>query len=321
MKFSIITPMYNSYQLMKRYFWSLENQTYKDFEVIIIDDCSTDDSYQKLVSYVRNSNLYIKILQTPQNTGPGYARNMGMDRAEGEWITFVDNDDWVELNWLESINEIISQNEVDCVIHDYYMIGEGKRKRMHSIINGEEGILPKSKCISYVRNHTFGKFYKLSNCMEKNIRFPSIRRCEDVAFTCLAIEASKAIYYLKKPLYYYFQHKSSLSNNLKLDERDMVQAFNILQEKLESKYPKEIAEKSVMDLLYGGVLMMCKARKSSKDIRSYIEQYENRYSQWYESASILHLGSPKRLFLQLVKYKCIVGLRLLSWIHSKMIGR
>jgi len=319
-KFSVITPIYNSYRLMERYFDSLENQTFKDFEVILIDDCSTDDSYQKLKDYLKSSTLRTKVLQTPYNTGPGYARNIGMDIAEGEWITFVDNDDWVELDWLESINQIISSKEVDCVIYDYCIIGEGEPKSMYSMIKGEEGIIPKLQCIKYISNHTIGKVYKLSNCKKSEIKFPNTRRCEDVAFTCLAVEASTTIYYLKKPLYYYYQRKSSLSNNSKLDEMDMVQAFSVLQKKIEKKYPEEMAEKSIRDLLYGGVLMMCKAGKSNKAIKNYISNYENKYPCWYKAFSLSYLGRPKMVFLQFIRYRCIAGLRMLSWIHSKMVG-
>ena len=305
---------------MERYFDTLEHQTYKDFEVILIDDCSTDGSYMKINQRIQKSNLKIKILQTPQNSGPGYARNMGLDVAEGEWITFVDNDDWVELNWLESINNVINSNDVDCIIYDYFIKGKGEPQIMHSMINGEAGIISKSKCLMYITNHAFGKFYKLSNCIESGVRFPPIRRCEDVAFTCLAIDASHSIYYLKKPLYYYFQRKSSLSNNSNLDEQDMVQAFMVLQEKLGRKYPQEIEEKSVRDLLYGGLLMMCKAGKNDTVIRGYIDNYISKYPYWHKAHSISYLGWPKRIFLQLARYRWITGLRILSWVHGKMVG-
>lgn len=320
MKYSIITPVYNSYHLMEHYFKSLEDQTFKEFEIILIDDCSTDDSYNNIHKFSKNSSLKITALQTPQNMGPGYARNMGMDVASGEWITFVDNDDWVELDWLGKVNQVVCNNDVDCIIYDYYMKGDGERKLMHSMITGDEGIVSKSNCMVYITNHTIGKFYKLANCKEKSVRFPHISRCEDVAFTCLAIDASHSIYYLKQPLYYYFQRKTSLSNNTKLDEKDMINAFTVLKEKIEGKYPQEIAEKSVRDLLYGVVLMMCKAGKSRKEIISYIKEYESRYPKWYKATSISYLGRPKRVFLMLVKYRCIGGLRFLSWLHNKMIG-
>ena len=119
-KYSIVTPMYNSFSLMKRYFASLCQQTYKNFEVIIIDDCSSDDSYEELCKYAEVSPLTIRVFKTEKNGGPGIARNIGMDAARGEWITFIDNDDWVDTHLFEKIEDVIRTIEVNSVIYDYY---------------------------------------------------------------------------------------------------------------------------------------------------------------------------------------------------------
>ena len=119
-KYSIITPQFNSFELMDKYFDSLLNQTLKDFEVVIVDDCSTDGSWKKLQEYVRQSPLQITLLQAEKNSGPGNARNMGIEVAKGEWITFVDNDDWVARDLLEKIDAVIKKEKVNCVIYDYY---------------------------------------------------------------------------------------------------------------------------------------------------------------------------------------------------------
>lgn len=105
-KYSIITPQFNSFELMDKYFDSLLNQTVRDFEVVIVDDCSTDGSWKKLQEYVRQSPLQITLLQAEKNSGPGNARNMGIEAAKGEWITFVDNDDWVARDFLEKIDAV-----------------------------------------------------------------------------------------------------------------------------------------------------------------------------------------------------------------------
>ena len=83
MKYSIVTPNYNGFSLMNRFFQSLEDQIYKDFEVIVIDDCSTDNSYEELLDYSQRSPLEIKVFRTDKNSGPGNARNIGMEKARG----------------------------------------------------------------------------------------------------------------------------------------------------------------------------------------------------------------------------------------------
>lgn len=319
-KFSIITPVYNSFNLMENYFKSLEQQKYKNFEVIIIDDCSTDNSYNQLIKYKQNSKLNMKILKTETNSGPGNARNIGIGIAKGEWITFIDNDDWVDTNILEKVEKILVQNQVNCIIYDYYITNGKKKKISHSMYSEKKGLISISDCIISVRNHTIGKFYKLSYCRDKNINFPKLKRCEDVAFVCRAIDACGSVYYMKEAMYYYYQRSASLSNNKKIDEGDMIKAFNILEDTLENKYPNEIKEKSVLDLLYGVLLMMCKAGKSNIEIQEYIKKYEEKYPDWYLCEILHKIGKPKYIFLMCVKYKMINILKILSYIHTKLIN-
>ena len=320
-KYSIVTPMYNSFSLMTRYFVSLTNQTYKNFEVIIVDDCSTDGSYKKLCDYAKISPLTIHILRTSKNGGPGIARNMGMAAAKGEWLTFIDNDDWVDIHLLEKIERVITANAVDSVIYDYY-ITNGKENRLaKSMYYGEGGVVSLSNCMIYVRNHTVGKFYKLSKCRDKGVVFPPLKRCEDVAFVIRAILACGSAYYLDEPLYYYYQRPTSLSNITSLDETDMIKAFGILEQELIDDFPKELTEKSVPDLFYGVLLMMCKAGKSKKDIIEYISEYERKYPNWANTEIIKHLGKPKRLFLKLAKDRNVAAMKTISKAHSLLVGR
>lgn len=318
-RFSIITPQYNSFDLMNRYFDSFENQTFKDFELIIIDDCSTDHSYEKLKDYVGNTILTVKLLQTKKNQGPGNARNVGIESASGDWITFVDNDDWVTADFLEQINKVIDSQETNCVIYDYYMWLDGKIKIARSMYTDHPGKLTVSDCIVATRNHVIGKFYKLSEC--KNVRFPNVKRCEDVAFVTQAIAACGNAFYYNVPLYYYRQRPTSLSNNSKMDHTDMVKAFSILEEKFNKDYPLEIKNKSVTDILYGGLLMMCKSGKKREEILQYLKEYENRYPKWWNCQIINYLGAEKRVFLLCARWRFVLGLKAIAFVHSVMIKK
>ena len=319
-KYSIVTPMYNSFHLMERYFKSLEHQTLKDFEVILVDDCSTDGSYEKACEYAGETSLKLSIYQTEKNGGPGNARNIGMDKACGEWLTFIDNDDWVDTGMMEKVDRVIRNYKVNCVIYDYY-ITDGKEHRVaRSMYSGEKGIISLTKCMASVRNHTIGKFYKLTNCREKEIRFPELRRCEDVAFVCRAIDACGSVYYMKEPMYYYFQRPSSLSNNQSLDETDMIKAFGILEKSLGGKYPEEMKEKSVSDLLYGVLLMMCKSGKEDREINLYIDNYEEKYPEWWNCESMQFLGKAKQAFLLAARARKPFLMKQYANLHGFLIG-
>lgn len=318
-KFSIITPQYNSYELMERYFEAFENQSYKDFELVIVDDCSVDDSYTQLKEYIDKSRLTIKLLHTEKNSGPGNARNIGLENASGEWITFVDNDDWVVVDFLEKINSVIEREKVNCVIYDYFQWLEGKTTVAHSMYINEGGLKTVSDCMVACRNHTIGKFYKRSEC--KDVRFPDVRRCEDVAYVIQGIACCGNAYYLNEPLYYYRQRPTSLSNNSKMDHLDMVKAFSILEDKFLDKYPLEMKNKSVTDILYGALLMMCKSGKKRKEIIRYLNEYEKKYPEWWKCEIINYLGMAKKMFLKCAQLHFVTGLKAIAYIHSMMIKR
>ena len=318
-KYSIITPQFNSFELMDKYFDSLLNQTVRDFEVVIVDDCSTDGSWKKLQEYVRQSPLQITLLQAEKNSGPGNARNMGIEAAKGEWITFVDNDDWVARDLLEKIDAVIKKEKVNCVIYDYYAWLDGNTSISRSMYINKRGKKSVSDCMISVRNHTVGKFYKLSEC--QHVRFPKIRRCEDVAYVCQAIAACGNAYYLNEPLYFYRQRPTSLSNNAKMDHSDMVNAFAILEDKFLKKYPLEMKNKSVTDILYGALLMMCKSGKDNTTILNYIKEYEKKYPEWWKCEIIKYLGKPKIAFLKCAQWHFVPGIKLIAYLHSQMIKK
>lgn len=317
-KYSIITPQFNSFDLMERYFDSLQNQTIKDFEVVIVDDCSTDGSWDKLKEYVKASPLQITLLQADKNSGPGNARNIGIEAAKGEWITFVDNDDWVTSDFLEKVDNVINREMVNCVIYDYNTWLDGKVGIARSMYTNEPGYKTVSDCIIYVRNHTVGKVYRRELC--KDIRYPRLRRCEDVAYVCQAIAACGNAYYLNEPLYYYLQRSTSLSNDKRLDHADMLKAFSVLEEKFLERYPLEMKNKSVTDILYGALLMMCKAGKSNDEILDYIEQYEVKYPEWWKCEIIKHIGIAKRMFLLFVRMHFVYGVKSIASLHSVVIN-
>lgn len=320
-RYSVVTPMYNSFGLMNRYFISLANQTYKNFEVIIVDDCSNDGSYEQACEYAKHSPLTISVYRTDKNAGPGNARNIGMDAAKGEWLTFIDNDDWVDTQLFEKIENILEKHRVGSIIYDYYTSNGKASKIASSMYCGEEGDVTLSNCIKYMRNHAVGKVYNLQSLRVKAIKYPTLRRCEDVGFVARAIVACETAYYLKEPLYYYYQRPTSLSNNASLDESDMIKAFDLIENTLKDKYPEEVKEKSVPDILYGVLLIMCKSGKGTKDIKDYINRYEKKYPKWEECDIIRHMGKAKAIFLSMARKRNIIAMKAIVRIHSAIVEK
>ena len=114
-KVSVIIPVYNVEPYLKECLNSIINQTLKDIEIICIDDCSTDNSYQILEEYSKKDNRII-ILKNEKNTGgPSTARNKGIDLAKGDYLYFIDSDDYIENNFLEEMYNTAKEYNTDIV--------------------------------------------------------------------------------------------------------------------------------------------------------------------------------------------------------------
>ena len=183
-----------------------------------------------------------------------------------------------------------------------------------------EGIIPVSQAVAYTRNHTVCKFYRVDILKKQEIYFPNVRRHEDIAFVGNAISNCENIYYLKEPLYHYVQRENSLSSNNQLDEKTLIEAFNILEKNISQKFSDELAEKSVSDLLYGTCIIMCKAGKSKLEIKKFIDEYEKKYPTWWNTKILSLLGKAKKIFLFAVKKRYIWIMKLIAKLHTILVG-
>ena len=309
--FSIVTPVYNSFELMSRYFASLEEQTSSNFEVIVVDDCSTDDSYASLLKYQSSTTLNIRVEKLLNNSGPGVARNKGLEVAQGDWVTFIDNDDWVSPDFIESLTNIVADKHLGCVVFDYYTKSDKHATVSRSMYYGDEGAIDVKDAIISVRNHTFGKAYRMSSLKDAKICFPPLRTAEDMAFVPQALVACGNIYYLNKPLYYYYQRSNSISNKSRFGVDNTLKAYEYLEQSIGRKYPEELKEKSVVDKLYCGVKTLCNEKYST--------DYNKYNPDWWNAPIIKHIGKAKLVFLYFVKVHFILGARILSTLHRFMI--
>ena len=100
---SIVIPVYNAKDKMAKCLNSLINQSSNNFEVIFIDDCSTDGSYEYLKKFFKNAKMNVKIHQNEKNSGPGVSRNNGIKMSEGKYLMFIDSDDYITNDCIENL--------------------------------------------------------------------------------------------------------------------------------------------------------------------------------------------------------------------------
>lgn len=209
-KVSFIVPVYNAANFLDQCINSILNQSLTEIEVICVNDGSTDDSLNML-EYYADKDERIKVFNT-KNLGAGNARNVGMANAKGEYIAFVDSDDWIEPEMAEKLYDNAKSNDSDVVLFNSI------ERKLNNVIKERkyfnDPIAPDPNNFSFnytfkrklVMNHFFviwSKLYKKSFLEQHNLLFPKFQIFNDVKFHILSVALAKKISYLPEILYNY----------------------------------------------------------------------------------------------------------------------
>lgn len=308
--YSVITPMYNSFDLMGKYLDSLEKQMYKSFEVIVVDDCSSDDSYTKLREYSKTTNLNIKIYKTDKNSGPGIARNIGIDKCSGEWILFVDSDDYVSNNLFFELNNI-KINNVDCFMFDFFRVNKGNCKHCSTLSNLNQGPVEQKDVLINSNSNVCGKVFRQSIVRTMKVKFPSLNRFEDWSFDYQMYLKCSSFYYLKKPLYFYLDNKNSLVNkackNIYVSSFKAFETFDKDIRENDINIAEAVFIREVIYTFFKNDLLF----KKNKDIDMIINDLSKNYPNWKNNQYIKTFSKNQQFILFLGSHKFYFLLKLL----------
>lgn len=212
---SIIVPIHNAGKTIERCINSVLNQKYKDFELLLLDDGSTDTS-GTICDIYAEKDMRIRVLHK-ENSGVSDTRNHGIAMAKGEYLQFVDSDDWIAPEATDFFVRAAAENECDMVIADFYRV-IGERVSQKGNIE-EEGIMERAdyalnmmqKPADFYYGVLWNKLYKRSIIEKYHLKMDSsISWCEDFIFNLEYIRRIRLIYALKIPVYYYVKTKGSL---------------------------------------------------------------------------------------------------------------
>lgn len=214
-KISVIIPIYNREKYIRKCLESILNQTYNNIEVICVDDKSTDSSLSICKEYAQNDNR-VKVVALEKNQGVSNARNTGIINATGEWIAFVDSDDYIDVNMFFDMIKAADETGVDIVLSDLDMFSQGKHQDMKISLEPDniytkdeirKYILPR---FSYEGTDNLGlfafstKLYKKQIITDNRIVFDtSIAYEEDKLFVIEVLANCNSLYYIPKAYYKY----------------------------------------------------------------------------------------------------------------------
>lgn len=320
MQLSIIVPVYNVEKYLKRCLDSLLNQNFDNYEIIIVNDGSTDSCINIINDYEKKYPQIIKAFNK-ENGGIASARNFGLEKSKGEYISFIDSDDYVEKDHYRKMYELAKKENSDLVVTDFeYFWEDEKKDTLYK--KGIENVNPNlNKCMFLSPLFSWNKMYKRDTFIQLECKYPEGLWYEDIPVTLAYVSQAKKISYLPELGFHYTQRSTSIMGTKNSDK--MYDIFTIFekvlnyfkQKDLFNTYYQEIEYLFVEHFLVYGAFRFLRT-DNYKDIMNKAFDFVNGYfPKCKKNRYIYTLGSKNKLFL-ITNNKITMGL----W-HKFLLGR
>lgn len=334
MKLSIIVPVYNMAADGKLEYClnSLVNQTISDYEIIAVDDCSADNSLEILKDFEKRYPEKFKAIHSPVNKRQGGAKNIGLKEAKGDWIGFIDSDDWITPDMYEKMLKKAEETGADLVGCDYHLTWEHSMEIGQVVKNNkpeQTGKLIPEKYRSLILDSgsLVVKIYRRELFFDNDIWFPEHIFYEDNAVSDALMLHATHFEYIEEPMYYYYQHDSSTVHTISRERcEDRMAAGRLIVKEAErfgflEKYRPEICYEFTV-LFYKNTLLSYMAgkgawsfsfvKKMGAEMKQYFPEFEeNPYYQERvaaEEKKLLHMQQQSTLYFMLY-YKLLWAYR------------
>lgn len=263
---SIIIPAYNCERFIERCVYSLLKQSFQDFEIVAINDGSTDDTL-RVLREIDDSHLRV---YTQKNQGPAKTRNRGIDLARGEYLMFVDSDDYVKGEYLQVYYNVAKAEYYDLIMGGYTKIKDGKVNFRRKLSQGSFA--------PYVITAPYAKLYRTDFIRVNHIEFLDTNVSEDVYFNVLAYSKNPKIKIIDNTDYCYCYNSVSISNTTHIGLQKKVDVLGFAQKLLEiNGIDEDIKEYFIIRYLVSHLLTSGRMASS----QSFVSE-EEKYFSWIE---------------------------------------
>ncbi|MCM1372253.1 MAG: glycosyltransferase [Bacteroides sp.] len=317
-KVSIIIPCYNAQDYIVKCLEALTRQTFKDFDVFLVNDCSTDNTESVIKDYQKTSFLDIHYLKNEINSGPAFSRNNAIAHSTADYICFCDSDDWYDADYLESMVAETSKNDADIVFCGFRLVWDSGKYMDRPLEIAEEQLQNSKLVIPRSVDSLCAMMVKRSIIMQ--VPQPNIRNGEDMAIIPLLVANSQKFGKVDKCLYNYLCREGSASSNSSLKVVDsLIASFDHIKKNMPNGYEVEMEFIGIRNLLYGALLNLYKCSNDNKKAKSIIEDFEVAFPLWYNNKYINILPKSKKLFLYLAHHKVLCALKAIGMLHTFII--
>lgn len=331
---SVVVPIYNVEKYLDRCVESIVNQTYKNLEIILVDDGSPDDCPAMCDEWAKKDSR-IKVVHKT-NAGLGMARNTGIDNATGEYIFFIDSDDYIDFDTVKKCVQNATNNHSDVVIFSRYNVYEDAKTTKCSINTSDfvfKGDAIRNHLLPCMFTYEMGfgvsaccKMFKLDVIKNHNLKFVSEREIisEDSFFTLELFSKVTTVTIIPESFYYYYQRSNSLSRSYNPQRQKQNDIF--LQKMVEYATKAELSNKVCVAVkaryhgfTLGTLMQIVKSDLSAKEKSEELKKiYKNELLTQTLTNDVLKLDHPfPRIFWSLLKAKCYFLCTILLFIKAK----
>lgn len=322
-KVSVIVPVYNVEKYLNKCLKSLSCQTFRDFEVIIVNDGTPDKCQIIIDKYVKKyPSIFRSFIKS--NGGLGDARNYGLKRANGEYVLFVDSDDFVHKTMIEKMyNTAISDDSqmVVCGIYDVYENGNRCREYVNNCI-GVTNVF-ENKQILLNRPSAWNKLYSIELFKDEKMKYVSNKWYEDIRLTLKLYLKCERISYIDASLYYYLIREGSIMNNKNVVRNyEILEAFDDILEyfskfNMLSVFYDEIEFLAIEHIFISSqvrVINSSNVKEIRKNIQPLINYFYNHFS--FSNKYINKLCLNRKIILLLLKSKLFLVVKIIFMLKN-----
>lgn len=323
-KLSIVALVYNLEQYLPRCLDALVNQTLQEIEILCVDDGSTDSAPQIIEEYAKKYPNKVKAFHK-ENGGEFTTRNYGLERAQGEYVTFVDTDDYVEPNWAEKLYIAAKKENADMAVCGFERIdlktNKVISKDMIGFGNTVKEVNFKDDFVAFINPSPWNKVYKRE--LVKDFRFLPFRGFNDAMFLMSSYTKIRKIAFVPEVLYHYYLRYDSQIHTVNIDDVNNLKKYLLEVKELYINSGKYDEMKYILDLmafLHLGVSVMYRAsydksiniKEEMKKARKYLDE---NFKTWRKSPFLTFKYSVKKGF----KHIGLWGVSILYKMNLQMV--
>ena len=308
-KLSIIVPVYGVEKYIDKCLNSLVKQSLKEIEIIVVNDGTKDNSQKIIDKYVKKYPDKIKSY-IKENGGQGSARNYGLEKANGEYIGYVDSDDFVEKDMYKKLYNKAKENNYDIVVCGNYNVSEDyQNKNIDAFINNYNTDLEN---IFFGKMAVWNKIYKRDILIKNKLEFKEKVWYEDLAFTLKAIMNSNTFAFIDEPLYDYLIREGSTMNNSNVQRNlEILDAFNdilsYIQHNKKEEYFSKIEFLAIDHIYISAIVRVLKAEADDKvkreTINKLIDYMNKKFPNYKNNKYINTLSKNRKIIYKLINIK------------------